>query len=85
MNCADVARFVNALASERHSCDDIPAVLEHLSDCSRCAGRLARLASLREVLALVYGDARAPSHLRDRVQSLVKEQSGEFCDSQEAS
>ena len=85
MNCAEVARCVDALASERHSSFDIPAVLKHLSGCSRCAGRLAHLTSLREVLALVYGDARTPPHLRDRVQSLVEEQKGGVLDSREIS
>ena len=85
MNCAEVARCVDALASEQHGGVDIPAVLEHLSGCSRCAGRLARLTSLREVLARVYGDAQTPSHLRDRVQSLVEEQKGGVLDSREVS
>jgi len=84
MNCTDVARCVDALASEQHDGIDIPAVLEHLSGCSRCARRFARLASLRDVLARVYGDARTPSHLRERVQSLVEERIGGVLDSREA-
>lgn len=73
MDCKRFRKYIGAFADGELDVEHNLDALEHLNMCPICTARVTEVATLRESLQRVYGNIAAPSHLKEKIVAMVRD------------
>lgn len=74
MNCQESHRLIQAYADQQLAPPEAQMMAAHLAECAACRAELLQLNSLHGLLKTNATQHVAPAHLRQRIQSALREQ-----------